>query len=149
MLQHNGKNNNKKAYFIQFSRSGNYKRTNNVRKTWHFLCPKWLENCGFLDSLGESTSGSGRWYLGAENRDMGSIHSDSCKLMVTEQCDCKNITVYPVIGWWRARSYLGKYESKIRYSLVVSLSTPKVDVDFCTPIMTEIGNVVETGISTV
>lgn len=86
---------------------------------------------------------------GAENRDMGSIHSDSCKLMATEQCDCKNITVYPVIGWWRARSYLGKYESKIRYSLVVSLSTPKVDVDFCTPIMTEIGNVVETGISTV
>ena len=97
---------------------------------------------------GEGTSGSGRWYLGAENRDVGSIHSDSCELTAAELCDCKNIAVYPVIGWWRERSYLGKYESKIRYSLVVSLSTPKVDVDFYTPIMTEVGNVVETGIST-
>jgi hypothetical protein len=55
LLQHNGKNNNKKAYFIQFSRSGNYKRTNNVRKTWHFLCPKWPKIVGFRTAWGGDT----------------------------------------------------------------------------------------------
>ena len=97
---------------------------------------------------GEGTSGSERWYLGSDNRDVGSIHSDYCELTAAELCDCKNIAVFPVIGWWRERSYLDKYDSKIRYSLVVSLSTPKVDVDFYTPIMTEIRNVVETDIPT-
>lgn len=56
--------------------------------------------------------------------------------------------MFPVVGWWRERSYLGKSNSKIRYSLVVSLSTPKLDVDFYTPIMTEINNVVKIDIST-
>lgn len=97
---------------------------------------------------GEGTSGSERWYLGSDNRDVGSIHSDYCELSAAELCDCKNIAVFPVIGWWRERSYLDKYDCKIRYSLVVSLSTPKVDVDFYTPIMTEIKNVVEIDIST-
>lgn len=96
---------------------------------------------------GEGTSGSDRWYLGSENRDVGSIHSDYCKLMPAELCECKNIAVYPVIGWWRERNYIGKYDSKIRYSLVVSLSTPRTDVKFFTPIMTEIGNVVATEIT--
>ena len=97
---------------------------------------------------GEGTSGSERWYLGSDNRDVGSIHSDYCELAAAELCDCKNIAVFPVIGWWRERSYLGKHDNKIRYSLIVSLSTPKVDVDFYTPIMTEIRNVIETDIST-
>ena len=95
---------------------------------------------------GEGTSGSERWYLGSDNRDVGSIHSDYCELAAADLCDCKNIAVFPIIGWWRERSYLGKHDNKIRYSLIVSLSTPKVDVDFYTPIMTEIKNVIETEI---
>lgn len=97
---------------------------------------------------GEGTSGSRRWYLGSENRDVGSIHSDYCELAAAELCDCKNIAVFPVIGWWRERSYLGKHDNKIRYSLIVSLSTPKADVDFYTPIMAEVRNVIETDIPT-
>lgn len=95
---------------------------------------------------GEGTSGSKHWYLGSDNRDVGSIHSDYCERAAVELCDCKNIAVFPVIGWWRERSYLGKHDSKIRYSLIVSLSTPKVDVDFYTPIMTEIENAIGTDI---
>lgn len=97
---------------------------------------------------GEGTSGSERWYLGTDNRDVGSIHSDYCELAAADLCDCKNIAVFPVIGWWRERSYLGRYDKKIRYSLIVSLSTPKTDVDLYTPIMTEIKNIVETDIPT-
>lgn len=95
---------------------------------------------------GEGTSGSSRWYLGVDNRDVGSIHSDFCELSAIDLCETNSIAVYPVIGWWRERDYLGKYNESIRYSLVVSLSTPKLDVDFYTEIMTKIGNTVEVSI---
>ncbi|WOO35116.1 S8 family peptidase [Anaerocolumna sp. AGMB13020] len=92
---------------------------------------------------GDGTSGSDRWFLGSKNRDVGSIHSDFCELSAVELCECNRIAIYPVVGWWRERDYLGKYDSTIRYSMVITISTPKVDVDFYTPIITEIGNVVE------
>lgn len=87
---------------------------------------------------GDGSSGSERWYLGSDNRDVGSIHSDFCQLSAVDLCECNHIAVYPVIGWWRERSYLGRYNKKVRYSLVVSLSTPKVDADLYTPIVTQI-----------
>ena len=92
---------------------------------------------------GDGTSGSDRWFLGSKNRDVGSIHSDFCELSAVELCECNRIAIYPVVGWWRERDYLGKYDSTIRYSMVITISTPKVDVDFYTPIITEIGNAVE------
>lgn len=98
---------------------------------------------------GDGTSGSGRWYLGSENRDVGSIHSDFIRDSAVNLCNARTIAVYPVIGWWRERSYLGKCDNKIRYSLVVSISTPKSDVDFYTPIIAQIPNVVQTEIPTV
>ena len=58
------------------------------------------------------------------------------------------IQVYPVIGWWRERSHLGKCNNKMRYSLVVSLSTPSADIDLYTPIITQVQNVVPTDIPT-
>ena len=87
---------------------------------------------------GEGSSGSGRWYLGSNNRDVGSIHSDFIDASAVELCNAKYIAVYPVVGWWKTRSYLGKIDKKIRYSLVVSLDTPKVEADLYTPIVTKI-----------
>lgn len=87
---------------------------------------------------GEGTSGSGRWYLGSDNRDVGSIHSDFIESNAVDLCDCNLIAVYPVIGWWRERAYLNRYDRKVRYSLIVSLTTPKTDVDLYTPIITQI-----------
>lgn len=92
---------------------------------------------------GEGTSGSERWYLGSDNRDVGSIHSDFCELSAVDLCDCNFIAIYPVVGWWRERAYLGRYDNKIRYSVIISLSTPKIDVDLYTPIVTEIKSTVE------
>ena len=45
------------------------------------------------------------------------------------------IAVYPANGWWKTRSYLGKAEKKMRYSLVVSLTTEKEDVELYTEII--------------
>lgn len=87
---------------------------------------------------GEGTSGSEHWYLGTDNRDVGSIHSDFREQNAVDLCDANYIAVYPVIGWWRERTHLKRYNNKVRYSLVVSISTPEVDVDLYTPIITQV-----------
>mgnify|MGYP000843615204 FL=1 len=97
---------------------------------------------------GDGTSGSDRWYLGASNRDVGSIHSDFCELSAVELSGCNLIAVYPVVGWWRERDYLKRYDKNVRYSLVVSLSTPSTDVDLYTPIITQITPAIEIPIPT-
>jgi hypothetical protein len=83
-------------------------------------------------------SGSERWILGVDNRDKGSIHSDFWKGTAADLATCHHIAVYPVIGWWRERSYLGKVSNKARYSLIVSIETPAQDVELYTTVKTMI-----------
>ena len=97
---------------------------------------------------GDGSSGSDRWFLGSENRDVGSIHSDFIKTSAVDLCQAKYLAVYPVIGWWRERSLLGIIDCKVRYSLVVSISTPDVNVDLYTPIVAQIPTSVEIEIPT-
>jgi len=87
---------------------------------------------------GGGTSGSEFWFLGSNNRDVGSIHSDFRTQFAIELCNANEIAVYPVIGWWRERKNLGCQNKKIRYSLIVSISTPKKEIDFYTPIINQI-----------
>lgn len=88
-----------------------------------------------------ASSGSERWYLGSQQRDVGSIHSDFMELSAVELCDTRFVAVYPVSGWWK---YINdKANNKIRYSLVVSLSTEETNVDLYTPIIAQIENRVE------
>ena len=49
------------------------------------------------------------------------------------------IAIYPVIGWWRERAYLEKWNRKCRYALVVSITTPEEKVDIYTPVANKIG----------
>lgn len=100
------------------------------------------------DEAKDRHSGSDRWFLGPMNRDVGSIHSDYMRLNAIDLSKSNYIGVYPVIGWWKERGYLGKYSNSMRYSLVVSLSTPEVGVDFYTPIVTQIANAVAIDIPT-
>ena len=44
------------------------------------------------------------------------------------------------MGWWRTRKKLERYNKKARYSLIVSIETPSIDVDLYTPVETEIRN---------
>lgn len=96
---------------------------------------------------GKGTTGSDRWYLGKNNRDVGSIHSDVWTGPAVDLAECYYIAVYPIVGWWRERYNLGKYNNKMRYSLVVSISTPEENVDFYTPIQTLIEQKIETKVS--
>jgi len=61
-----------------------------------------------------------KWYLGENNRNSGSIHSDVWIDTAINLAECNSIAVFPVVGWWRERTSLRKYNSKIRYSLVVT-----------------------------
>lgn len=84
-------------------------------------------------------SPSDHWVIGAQARDKGSIHSDIWVGSAAELASSNVIAISPHIGWWRGREYLGRWDRRARYALVVSISTPEQDVDIYTPVATQIG----------
>jgi hypothetical protein len=49
------------------------------------------------------------------------------------------IAVHPTMGWWNKRKHLEGWRKTARYSLVVTIATPEVEVDLYTPVANEIG----------
>lgn len=88
-----------------------------------------------------TSSASDHWIIG-QARDKGSIHSDIWRGTAAELADSHHIAVYPRIGWWRERNHLGKCESRTRYSLIVSITTPEQDVDIYTPVAQQVGIII-------
>ncbi|OAN87869.1 hypothetical protein A8B84_14045 [Marinobacter sp. EhC06] len=87
-------------------------------------------------SSGQSDSA---WLLGKSNRHRGSLHSDTWRGSAAELASRGVIAVYPALGWWKTRPALGRYNQAVKYSLVVSIRAPEVDVDLYTPIANQIG----------
>jgi hypothetical protein len=84
---------------------------------------------------GSPTGGdTSAWTIGSRLRSRGSIHSDWWTGTATALADSRYIGVYPVTGWWRERKHLGRWASKVRYSLVVSINTPPTEVDIYNPV---------------
>jgi hypothetical protein len=82
----------------------------------------------------ETSSGTDRWLIGSKGRNVGSIHSDIWRGPAAEIATSNLIGIYPVAGWWRERSYLGFCDKRTRYSLIVSISTQKQEIDLYTPV---------------
>ncbi|MCP4215451.1 MAG: S8 family peptidase [bacterium] len=82
----------------------------------------------------DSSSGSERWQIGSNGRKLGSIHSDYWHGTAAELATCNIVGVYPIIGWWRERHHLKRWNRKTRYSLIVSIHTAKTDIDIYTPV---------------
>lgn len=76
----------------------------------------------------------GRWLIGSDNRNRGTVQSDSIVLSGIEMADCYHIVVYPVGGWWKTRKSEKCMEKETRYSLIVSLHTEAQDIDIYTPV---------------
>lgn len=76
----------------------------------------------------------GRWLIGSDNRNRGTVQSDSIELSGIEMSDCFHIAVYPVGGWWKTRKSEKCMEKETRYSLIVSLHTEAQDIDIYTPV---------------
>ena len=86
-----------------------------------------------------STAGdSAEWCLGFNLRHRGSIHSDIWRGSAAALAEKNHIAVFPVNGWWRIRKHLRKYNSRLRYSLIVTIRTPEQNIDIYTPIITQI-----------
>ena len=86
----------------------------------------------------DNINDSNRWLLGMNNRNVGSIHSDIWEDTAANLAENRYIAVYPGGGWWKERRYLNKYDSKIRYSLIVSISTPEEAIDLYSSIENKI-----------
>ena len=85
-----------------------------------------------------TASAAGHWLLGAQARDRGSIHSDIWQGTASELAVSNLIGISPVIGWWRERSHLNRWDSQARYALIVSITTPDESVDIYTPVAQQV-----------
>jgi len=75
------------------------------------------------------------WLLGPVARHHGSLHSDIWRGTAAELADSGVVGVYPVGGWWKNNNRDDRMELDVRYSLLVSLSTPEEEVDLYNPIV--------------
>lgn len=99
------------------------------------------------DEVRRPSSGSDRWLIGPDQRNLGSLHQDIWEGSGQELAECNSIAVYPVGGWWKRNSRRDRLDLPVRYSLVVSLRTPEEGVDLYTPIATQLQIPVETQIA--
>ena len=61
-----------------------------------------------------------RWMLGPQLRHLGSLHSDWWTGTAADCAEKGAIAIYPVVGWWRERHHLRRWDRRARYSLIRS-----------------------------
>jgi hypothetical protein len=88
-------------------------------------------------------SGSDRWFIGSNQRNLGSLHQDIWEGTGAELADCGLIAVHPVGGWWKNNKRADRADLPLRYSLIVSLRTPEQHVDLYTPIAVQLAVPIE------
>lgn len=79
------------------------------------------------------------WTLGPQLRHRGSVHSDVWTGTAADLATREQIGVFPIGGWWKDRHHLGRWNRKTRYSLVVSIEAPEIEVDLYTPVAAQVG----------
>ncbi len=83
----------------------------------------------------EYASDANHWLIG-DQRWSGSIHSDIWMGTAAQLAECGLMAVYPVNGWWKDKfDRILEEHRRIRYSLVLSIQTPRQDVDIYTPVL--------------
>jgi hypothetical protein len=90
-------------------------------------------------------AGGDEWLLGPKYRDQGSLHSDFWSGTAADLAQRDAIGVFPVGGWWKEKPYLEKWDTKARYSLIVTIKAPGVEVDIYTPVEAKIAIAAEIG----
>lgn len=88
-------------------------------------------------------SNSEEWLVGPKIRHRGSIHRDSWRGMAAALAARDHVAVFPVVGWWKEYRSQQRFNDRARYSLIVSIRTPSVDVDIYTPVAIQVGVPIE------
>ena len=83
------------------------------------------------------------WGLGTRNRHRGSLHSDIWTGPAVDLARRGVLAVYPITGWWKTRPKLERYDQVAKYSLLVSIRAPEVDVELYSAVKSRIKTVVE------
>jgi Subtilase family len=86
------------------------------------------------ESGGRPSGGQVRWRVGANQRNLGSLHQDVWETSGVELAQSGKLAIYPVGGWWKNNRTHDRIDKVVRYSLVVSLKTADTEVDLYTPI---------------
>jgi hypothetical protein len=84
-----------------------------------------------------------QWHIGKSGRHRGSVHSDTWRGRAADLASRGVLAVYPSLGWWKTRTALERYDQVARYSLLVSIHAPAVEVDLYTPVANRIGVPIE------
>lgn len=83
---------------------------------------------------GRPAGGQVSWFVGANQRNYGSLHQDTWETSGAELASTEKLAVYPVGGWWKNNKNRDRIDKRVRYSLVVSLKTVETNVDLYTPV---------------
>lgn len=78
------------------------------------------------------------WIIGKQNRHKGSLHSDIWRGSAADLASRGVLAVYPALGWWKTRPRLERYDKSTRYSLIVSIRAPEIDVDLYSAVANQI-----------
>lgn len=79
------------------------------------------------------------WVLGKQNRHRGSLHADIWRGTAADLASRGILAIYPALGWWKTRPRLARFEQAARYSLIVSIRAPEIEVDLYTAVANKIG----------
>lgn len=88
---------------------------------------------------GETSEG---WTIGTNNQDRGSLHHDIWKGRAADLAARDAIIVYPVNGWWKLRGRLGRWNSRQRFALALTIETDGAGHDIYTAVSEEISSLV-------
>jgi hypothetical protein len=83
---------------------------------------------------GRPGGGQVKWLVGANQRNLGSLHQDVWQTSGVELAHSGKLAVFPVGGWWKNNAAKARVDQSVRYALVISLKTAEQDVDLYTPV---------------
>ena len=127
------------SHGLRFALKGPYETEENFKQ--RISSQEW-EGDGGQQVDRPSTRDPINWTIGRLRR-KGSIHCDWWTASAADVARCGQVAVFPVTGWWKERKHLGFVEKQARYSLIITISTPAIEVDLYTPIAQEIGLITE------
>lgn len=85
-----------------------------------------------VDDISYKDGSSNNWLYGS-TRNVGSIHSDVWEGSGADFTEARYILIHPVSGWWKQKKKAVRYKNKVRYSLIVSISSEE-EINLYTPI---------------
>ena len=93
-------------------------------------------------SKGDRGNASRGWIVGSNNQDRGSLHHDIWEGKAVDLASRDAVVVYPVNGWWRLRKQLGRWDSRQRFTLAITIESDDPEHDLYTAVEQEISSLV-------